>query len=89
MISAFGLGEPPPPNIIATATNAAISKPYRDIGLAFLLRKRPLPVRLGNGLARAGRGRNYMERAITIFMTSFEPPKMRVIRLSRYMRAIG
>jgi hypothetical protein len=32
---------------------------------------------------------NYIERAITIRMISFEPPKMRVIRLSRYIRAIG
>ncbi|GAB5349072.1 hypothetical protein TMRO357_02745 [Alteriqipengyuania sp. 357] len=31
----------------------------------------------------------YMLRAITIFMISFDPPKMRVIRLSRNMRAIG
>ena len=34
-------------------------------------------------------GTHYIPRAITIFMTSFDPPKMRVMRLSRYMRAIG
>lgn len=33
--------------------------------------------------------RAYIEREITIFMTSFDPPKIRVTRLSRYMRAIG
>ena len=33
--------------------------------------------------------RCYIDRAMTIFMTSFDPPKIRVIRLSRYMRAIG
>ena len=32
---------------------------------------------------------NHIERAITIRMISFEPPKIRVIRLSRYIRAIG
>ncbi len=33
--------------------------------------------------------KNHIERAITIFMISFDPPKMRVMRLSRNMRAIG
>ena len=51
MISALGLGEPPPPKIMAIATNAATSRPCRDTGVAFLLRKRPLPVRLGTSLA--------------------------------------
>jgi len=31
----------------------------------------------------------YMPRAITIFMISFDPPKMRLTRLSRNMRAMG
>lgn len=31
----------------------------------------------------------YMLRAITIFMISFDPPKIRLMRLSRYMRAMG
>jgi len=31
----------------------------------------------------------YMLRAITIFMISFDPPKMRLTRLSRNMRAMG
>ena len=32
---------------------------------------------------------SYIPRAITIFMISFDPPKMRLTRLSRNMRAIG
>lgn len=50
-------------------------------------RKRP-PNRSPAAVFRVGQG-NYIERAITIRMISFEPPKMRVIRLSRYIRAIG
>ena len=34
-------------------------------------------------------GEDYIERAITIFMISLLPPKMRLMRLSRNMRAIG
>ena len=39
--------------------------------------------------ARARPREAHMLRAITIFMISFDPPKMRLIRLSRNMRAMG
>lgn len=32
---------------------------------------------------------SYIDRAITIFMISFDPPKILLMRLSRYMRAMG
>lgn len=50
-------------------------------------RKRP-PNRSPAAVLLEGPG-DYIERAITIRMISFEPPKIRVIRLSRYIRAIG
>ena len=52
----------------------------------FNLSYRTVPV--ASATARPS-GCAHIPRAITIFMTSFEPPKIRVMRLSRYMRAIG
>ena len=43
----------------------------------------------GGGAGRIYKITRYMLRAITIFMISFDPPKIRVTRLSRNIRAMG
>ena len=53
----------------------------------------PTPLRLGSKLpslaAPPACGRGYNLRPINSFMLSFVPPKMRVTRAPRHMRAIG